>query len=205
MSPLEIAAVVVSILGVWLTVRRNFWCWPVSLLSVALYGRVFFLAKLYSDTILQGVFGAFAVYGWWVWRSGVCDDGRVRVETLTLKGRTAGLLAGVLGTLALGGIMARYTDAAVPWLDAGLTSFSLVAQFWAARKCLQSWWMWIAVDVVYTGLFLTRSLYLTAALYSVFIFLAILGSRDWSKVQRAWRPDEEVPDGLRPVQVEELD
>jgi nicotinamide mononucleotide transporter len=183
MSLLEIVAVAFSILGVWLTVRRTVWCWPVSLVSVALYGRVFFLEKLYSDMILQGIFGAFAVYGWWVWQRGLGDDGRIRVRELGLPALSSGLLAGAIGTIVLGGVMAHYTDAAVPWLDAGLTSFSLIAQYWAARKFRQSWLMWIAVDVIYTGLFLTRDLYLTAGLYAFFIYLAVLGWRDWTRAR----------------------
>jgi nicotinamide mononucleotide transporter len=184
MSPLEIAAVVISAWAVWLTVRRLPWCWPVSLISVLLYAKVFFDARLYSDTLLQGVYGAFALYGWWEWRRGTGDDGRIRVATLTVAGWGIGVAAGAAGTVALGFVMARYTDAAVPWLDAGLTSFSLVAQYWAARKYLESWWMWIIVDVIYTGLFLTRALTLTAGLYAAFIVLAALGLRDWSRVLR---------------------
>lgn len=195
MSPLEIAAVVASVAGVWLTVRRHPLCWPVSLLSVILYARVFFEAKLYSDMLLQGVFGAFALYGWWQWRKGLGDDGRVRVLRLSRFGLAAGLAAGAAGSAALGLVMATRTDAAVPWLDASLTCFSLVAQYWAARKYIESWWMWIAVDIVYTGLFLSRDLTLTAILYAAFIGLAVQGLRDWRTVGRRQDQSGETPDG----------
>ena len=71
--------------------------------------------------------------------------------------------------------MAHFTDAAVPWLDAGLTSFSLVSQYWTARRWIETWWLWIVVDVIYTGLFLYKELYLTAVLYALFIGLAVRG------------------------------
>ncbi|MBN3750134.1 YbfB/YjiJ family MFS transporter [Burkholderia sp. Se-20373] len=67
MSPLEIAGVIVSALAIWLTAKRRMLCWPVGLVSVALYGWIFFDAKLYSDMLLQGAFAVLQVYGWQRW------------------------------------------------------------------------------------------------------------------------------------------
>jgi len=47
------------------------------------------------------------------------------------------------------------------------------------RKLLENWLLWIAVDVLYIGLFINRGLPLTAALYTVFLGLAVLGYRQW--------------------------
>jgi len=96
--------------------------------------------------------------------------------------RAQGLALGALGSLLLGAVMAHWTDAAQPWLDAALTAFSLVAQWWMAQKRVQCWPLWIAVDVIFVGLFVYKELYLTAALYALFTLLAVQG---W----RAWRAD----------------
>ena len=181
MSPLEIVAVIVSVLGVWLTTLRKPLCWPVGLASVILYAKVFFDAKLYSDLLLQGFFAGMIVYGWYGWRrsAGVIGGGVV-VGGVPPRGWVTGIAGGGLGTVLLGGMMAHFTDAAVPWLDAGLTSFSLVAQYWTARRWIENWWVWIAVDVIYTGLFLYKELYLTAGLYAFFIGLAARGLWSWN-------------------------
>ena len=90
-----------------------------------------------------------------------------------------GLLVGAGITLALGLSMSRYTDANLPWLDAALTGFSLVAQYWMAKKRLQCWPLWVVLDVVYVGMFVTAGLYLTAVLYLFFTALAVYGWREW--------------------------
>jgi nicotinamide mononucleotide transporter len=77
--------------------------------------------------------------------------------------------------------MARYTDAALPHMDAALTAFSLVAQWWSTRKYLENWMLWIVVDILYTGIFVYKNLYLTAGLYAFFVILAVLGLRSWRK------------------------
>jgi len=181
MSDLEIIAVLINILGVWLTARRIRWCWPVSVLAVLLYAWIFFQAKLYSDTLLQGVFALLQGYGWWRWNQGSLSEGKVQVARLPLREGLFGLLAGLLGAGLLGSVMYQFTDAAVPWFDAALTAFSLVASVWAARKYVVSWWLWIVLDCLYVGLFMFKDLRLTAALYAGFVLLAVYGLRAWQQ------------------------
>lgn len=191
MSLLELLAVLVNILGVWLTARRIHWCWPVGIVAVLLYAWLFYQWKLYSDMLLQGVYVLLQGYGWWRWRHGLGDDGRVRVGRLPRREGAVSLLAGAAGALALGWLMHRHTDAALPWLDAALTAFSLVASFWAARKRLANWTLWIVLDSVYVGVFLYKQLYPTAALYAGFVVLAAYGLRLWQADLRR--------DGARPA------
>ncbi|BBH32738.1 MULTISPECIES: nicotinamide riboside transporter PnuC [unclassified Pseudomonas] len=191
MSDLEIIAVVLNILGVWLTARRIRWCWPVSVLAVLLYAWIFYQAKLYSDTLLQGIFALLQGYGWWRWSQGGLTHGKVRVARLPLREGLLGLLFGALGAVLLGALMYGFTDAAVPWLDALLTAFSLVASVWAARKYVVSWWLWIVLDCLYVGLFLFKDLRLTAALYAGFVLLAVYGLRTWQRdlARQGLQPD----------------
>jgi nicotinamide mononucleotide transporter len=70
-------------------------------------------------------------------------------------------------------------------MDSGLSSFSLVAQYWTARRHAASWLLWIAVDTLYVGMFLFKELWLTAGLYAAMIALAILGYRRWRQAQSA--------------------
>ena len=182
MSALEMAAALTSVLGVWLTTRRKLSSWPVALLACFLYALVFERAKLYSDMLLQSVYAAFAIYGWWHWWRGLKEEGSVRIERLSRRGLTSGIVVGAVGSFLLGFWMARYTDAALPYSDATLTSFSLVAQFWQTRKYIANWWLWIVVDTLEIGVFLYKHLFLTAVLFAFFVFLAVLGLRAWKQV-----------------------
>ncbi|KVV36893.1 aminotransferase [Burkholderia territorii] len=196
MSPLEIAGVIVSALAIWLTAKRRMLCWPVGLASVALYGWIFFDAKLYSDMLLQGAFAVLQVYGWRRWiaqraleaSGGAAAAGDVAPVTgVRPRQMLPDLIAAVVGSALLGGMMARWTDAALPFVDASLTAFSLVAQYWTARRYIASWGLWIVVNVVYVGMFVFKALYLTAGLYALFIAFAVVGWRDWSRTADALR------------------
>lgn len=181
MSWLELIAAGLGLIAVWLTVRQNPWCWPIGLIMVLLYTWLFYDWRLYSNVLLQVLFAGLQLYGWWQWtRGGEQHDGR-RVSRLALHAALLGLFAGFAGALLLGYVMAHYTDASAPWLDAALTAFSLVAQLWMAQKRLQCWALWVVVDLCYVAFFLHSSLYLTAALYAAFTLLAVSGWLGWRR------------------------
>ncbi|MCU9950438.1 nicotinamide riboside transporter PnuC [Pseudomonas solani] len=183
MSPLELFAAAIGVLAVWLTTRQNRWCWPIGLVMVLIYAWIFFEVKLYSDMLLQMIYAVLQLYGWWQWtRGGDRHEGR-EVTRLARNGLLLSLALGTAGALSLGYLMATHTDAAAPWLDAALTAFSLVAQVWMAQKRLECWALWIVVDVIFVGLFISKALYLTAALYVLFTLLAVHGWRQWRQPQ----------------------
>lgn len=177
---IEVAGMVATVLGIWLTTRRLLICWPVVLLADILYLEVFYRARLYSDAILQLFFVAFTLYGWWHWWRGVITEGDVRVEPLSIRGWIGGLAVGTVGAVLLGALMVR-VGAALPHLDAALASYSLVASWWSARKHIASWWLWIAIDLVYIGEYVYKDLQVTALLYAGLVVLAMLGLRDWRR------------------------
>jgi nicotinamide mononucleotide transporter len=181
---LEIAGFLATLVGIWLTTRRLLICWPVVLAADVLYLVVFYRARLFSDALLQVFFVAFTIYGWWHWWRGVRQVGEVRVVPLGVRGWIAGLATGAVGAVLLGWLMVRI-GAALPHLDAALTSYSLVASWWQARKHTANWWLWIAVNLVYIGEYLYKDLLPTAALYLLLVVLAVMGLIDWRRAAAA--------------------
>jgi nicotinamide mononucleotide transporter len=177
---LEIAGFLATLVGIWLTTRRLLICWPVVLAADVLYLIVFYRAKLFSDALLQVFFVAFTLYGWWHWWRGVREEGDVRVVPLSVRGWITGLSAGAVGAVLLGWLMVR-VGAALPHLDAALTSYSLVASWWQARKHTANWWLWIVVNLAYIGEYLYKDLRPTAALYFLLVILAVMGLVDWRR------------------------
>jgi nicotinamide mononucleotide transporter len=181
---LEIAGFLATLVGIWLTTRRLLICWPVVLAADVIYLVVFYRARLYSDALLQIFFVAFTLYGWWHWWRGVQEEGEVRVVPLGVMGWIGGLAAGAAAAVLLGWLMVR-VGAALPHLDAALTSYSLVASWWQARKHAANWWLWIAVNLVYVGEYLYKGLVPTAVLYLLLVILAVMGLVDWRRAPTA--------------------
>jgi nicotinamide mononucleotide transporter len=178
---IEILAVVFGIASVYLSTREHIWSWPTALVNVTLYFIVFLEAKLYADMGLQVVYFGLSLYGWYEWLYGGEHRTELHVSRVT---RTLGVRLAAIGIVTaavIGTLLARFTDAAIPYLDSATTSTSLVAQWMMTRKILENWAVWVVVDVVYIGMFIFKQLYLTAGLYTVFLVLAVMGFRRWKR------------------------
>jgi nicotinamide mononucleotide transporter len=179
---IELAGFITTAVGIWLTTKRWLICWPVVLAADIFYLIVFFQARLFSDTLLQGFFILFTLYGWWNWWRGVRDEGDVRIDPLSTKAFAVGILITAFGSLALGWEMTRL-HASLPYLDASLTCFSLLASWWQARKNIANWWAWILIDGIYIGEYAWKQLWLTSVLSVLLVALAVLGLRDWRRAE----------------------
>lgn len=74
MSSLEIFAVIISLIGVTLTIKRNMWCWWFNFAAFLLYAYLFYTYKLYGETILQFFFVVVNFYGFYHWLKGKQQD-----------------------------------------------------------------------------------------------------------------------------------
>jgi nicotinamide mononucleotide transporter len=185
MSWLELLAVVMSLASVALTVRRHVACWPTGIVGVAAYFALFVDQKLYADSALQIVFLAQNAYGWWYWLHGTGATGERPVGVLGARARAGVVVATAVVAVLVGAGLRRWTDAALPWADAALSTTSLVANWLLARKLIENWWLWLAADVGYVVVFWSKGLHLSAALYVVFFGLCVVGVREWSASRRA--------------------
>ncbi len=182
-SWLEVFGFITGIAGVYLTAKQKIWCWPIAIINVSIYFFIFFDAKLYADMGLQAFYFASSFYGWYYWLYGKKDSttASVPVTKSSYKLLFISILVILISTITLGKLLSTYTVASLPYLDSFCTAVCLVAQFLQARKKIENWLLWIAVDSLYVGLFIYKQLYTTAVLYTLFVALAVLGYYQWKK------------------------
>jgi nicotinamide mononucleotide transporter len=180
---LEIAAFWISIGMVLANFRVHPVAWPLAIASSAMYALLFADSRLYGEAGLQFVFIAVAFWGWWQWRRGTGADGApLRVHRLGPRQRWAALAATAAMWPVLALALDHLTDSDVPWLDALPTVGSLTGQFLLARKVVENWPVWLAVNVVSVGLFAVKGLWLTVVLYALFALLSLVGWRTWRRL-----------------------
>jgi nicotinamide mononucleotide transporter len=180
-SRAELLGDVAGVACVWLVARQNVWNWPLGLINTALWALVFSGARLYGDAVLQGIFFALGIYGWWRWTHG--GDRAEPLPVRRVRRREAWIIAvaTVVATAAIALLLARRTDAAAPLPDAAVLTLSVAATYGQAQKVIESWWVWIAVDLISVPLYVSRGLYPTAAVYALFLVLCVQGLRAWTR------------------------
>ena len=180
---LEAAAFGLSLAMVACNIRVDALAWPLAIVASLLYLLLFWRSRLYGDAALQLLFVAVAVWGWWQWLRGTAADGtKLRVTWLGARGRIATAVAVALAWPATALLLHHSTDTDVPWWDAFPTAASVVNQWLVGRKHVESWAVWIVVNMVAATLFAYKGLWLTVLLYAVFVALSFVGWRAWARL-----------------------
>ena len=148
MSNLELVAVALGLANLTLLIRRSVWNYPFGIAMVSLYAVIFFDAKLYSETALQGFFFAIQIYGWMRWRELQNQTGEIAGPWSSIKLAVMWLAITLVCALGLGAAMERLTDAAAPYPDAFITAASVSAQILLVMRRVESWIYWVVIDAV---------------------------------------------------------
>jgi nicotinamide mononucleotide transporter len=180
---LEITAVIFAILYLILAVKQNILCWTAGIISSVLYFFIMQKAGLYMEAYLQVFYVVMGIYGWTQWRVGNADNPSFIVNTWSKSQHMIAILIILALSLFSGFLLERYTDAALPFLDALVTWGAVVATYMAAKKLLENWIYWFVIDTTSIYLFISRDLWLTAILFMIYIIIIYFGYQSWSKIK----------------------
>ena len=181
---LEVLGLLSGVLCVWLLIRENVLTFPIGLVYAVITVVVVARANLFADVVLNVYYVAMNAYGWYFWRFG--GQQRRRANTLSV-GLVPGsqwvwiVVAIVFGTLMMGWYFATQTAAALPYPDSFTTVASFLAMWMSARKYLESWILWLIIDVVQVVLYLVKGIEAYALLYLIYLGMAVSGWLNWRK------------------------
>lgn len=176
-------ATVSAVVYVLLALRENVWCWSFGILSSALSVYVYFTQLLWYEAALNLFYIAIGIYGWVKWNQRNTEAINNRIVKINLPKLIYIVSGGVCGSILLGYISHRYTSSTLPYADAFITSFSIIATWMTARKILENWILWIIIDGFAAGVYIFKGpeLYLFAVLFAFYTIMSIAGYLSWRK------------------------
>lgn len=189
---LEIAGFCIGVLYLWWEYHADARLWLASVIMPAISMWIYFRKGIYADFAINIYYLLIAIYGYCVWtrkrksHPGKDEDSKKNLPITRIPGN---ILTGccICFLILWGGLYAGLhwlTDSTVPLADAFTTALSIVAMWMLARKYLEQWIAWIAVDAVCSGLYAYKGIYLYAVLYAVYTFVAVIGYRNWRRMMK---------------------
>ena len=179
----EIVGLVSGLICVCLLIRQSIWTWPIGLVYTLVSLVVFFNAKLYSEFGLHIYYAVMNAYGWYYWSRKNPEDSSSSIPITRINRTSVYVLLGIVAVCipALAELMKQFTDADMAYADATITVLSFAAMWMTARKLIESWLLWLLVDVLATVVYVMKGIELYAVLYGVYIVMAVLGWLSWQK------------------------
>ena len=180
---LESTAVIFAILYLILAVKQNILCWTAGIISSVLYFFIMQKAGLYMEAYLQVFYVVMGIYGWSQWSASNASNPSFIVNTWSKYQHMITISIILVLSLLSGLLLERYTDAALPFLDALVSWGAVVATYMVAKKLLENWIYWFVIDATSIFLFIERGLWLSAVLFATYLVIIFFGYQSWNKVR----------------------
>ena len=184
-SLIEWLAVSFGVLYVFLAAYKLRLCWIAAMISTALFTFLCLKALLYIEASLQVFYFIMAIYGWWLWTKD--QDKKLPIRRWPWRYHVWNVLLSSGIALLLGYFTDNYTDQANPYLDAFTTVFSLLATFMVAKRILENWLYWVAIDTGLIFLYGSKGYVLTAIQYGFFAVIALFAWWKWYSFYKSQR------------------
>ncbi|WP_206486222.1 nicotinamide riboside transporter PnuC [Thalassotalea sp. G2M2-11] len=176
----EWLAVISALLYVILAAQENIWCWPAALVSTVIYTVIFYDVYLWMDSVLQVYYCAMALYGWYCWQNfSETKQQALKIQSWSWQTHLFIVTALSVISLIVGELMARFTPTDFPYLDSATTVFAVFSTYLVTKKVVENWLYWIVIDAVSIYLYLAKDLQATAALFVIYVVIAIYGYIQW--------------------------
>ncbi len=178
MTLLSLIAFVFGVFGVWLTIKQNMLCWPVSIIAVIASIVEFYEQRLFGDMSLQIFYFFAALYGWIFWNKQ--KNTKFAVSKMAFKHWPVLFILTVSQSVLYYFLLSYFKGDQLVF-DAILTACSLTATFMMTRKWLENWAAWVLIDFAYVFLYGIKEMWLFALLYLLFAIIAYYGWIKWRK------------------------
>jgi nicotinamide mononucleotide transporter len=191
-SLVEFLGTLAGIVAVVLETRSNIWTWPVGIVNIIFSFFVFYQTSLYSDMMLQFYYFATAIYGWIYWH-GIKTETQTPITLITKRGRIIHTLLIITGTVGIGYFISKIhvilpdlfpTPASYPYPDTFVAVLSILANWMMAQRKIETWILWIVIDVICTVMYSLKGIQFFALEYLLFTLMAVYGLINWIKLYK---------------------
>ena len=178
---IEIIAVISAILYLLLAAKEDVKCWYAAIISSLLYFFIMYDAGLIMEAYLQIFYIIMALYGLLQWTKLIQINSNNTIRTWSNIKHFITISSVIILAIITGFILTKYTNAAMPFLDAFTSWGAIVTTYMVAKKILENWIYWFVIDAISIYLFLSRELYLTSILFLVYLIIICFGYIAWRK------------------------
>lgn len=179
-TALEFWAVLTSYACTYLCNVQSRWNYPLGAISTALYCWLFLIAKpdpLIGSAALNAYLVPVLLYGWWRWGR---DTSTRPVQHVQLKMVPVYLATTVVVYYACLVIVTYFGGGLGPW-DTAILVLSVLAQLLLDNKKIETWIVWVLVNVIAIGVYASQGYTLVTGQYVFFLANTILGWVLWHR------------------------
>lgn len=173
----ETISVFFSFACTWLCTRQVRFNYILAVLSTSFLVITFYQADLYGSMVLNIYLIPTVIYGWFIWGK---DTNPMPVMHVKPKNMIYYILFTALTWAGAFFVITQF-DGKLGALDGWLLVGTVLAQFLLDRKKIETWIVWISVNIVSVYVYFEAGLYLLAFQFALFLANAVYAYFQWRK------------------------
>ena len=181
---IEVIAVATGLLSVWYSKKINVLVFPIGIISVLLYVFIFIKNGLFANAVINFLYFAISVFGWWNWKRQKSNDKSLKSEEelkVTTLNKKESVIVSTILLMSLLAISIFAPKSLSIRLDYFTSILGLIAMWLTSIKKVENWIFYLAADIILIPLCIYNGLYLTSVQYVAYTILAIMGYINWNK------------------------
>lgn len=191
-TPLEYIAVFTGIASVWYSRKEDILVYPTGLISTVIYIYLSFKVGLYGEGSVNFYYTVMSIWGWWLWsrKDSSHQEFVLRITGSTRKEWLHQLAFCLLFYVIIFAILSwlkhkAYSTETIPWADAFASSTAFTGMWLMAKKKVESWYWWIATNIISIPLYFVKQYVFTSVYYVVLLILAVFGLIEWKERRKS--------------------
>lgn len=180
-TTIDIIGALLSVISAYFYIKEKPIAWLISLAAIPFDAIMDLRIGVYGDLILQFLYFALLIYGWYSWRHGAkVEEGLPLLRITAKQFYVIGLLT-LFPVVAVWLSLDHYMNSEVALLDASVTVLSMLAIWLLGKKIIESWLLWIFVDCLYVALYLYKAMPFHAFMSLFDTVTCVIGYLYWIK------------------------
>ncbi len=214
---IEFVAMAFGILSVYFSKKANILVYPTGIISTALYVYLLSKWQMYGDLIINIYYTLMSIYGWWLWSRDVNPETHQlkHISKCQKKDCIYTFLIFVFTSIFVIAVYKYYgvmpegmgikesvqyvwehiktgslseIRKITPYLDTFTTGAAFAAMWLMANKKLESWILWIIVNIASVPLYFIKGYGFTGIQYFIFLVMAFYGYKEWKRLMEKKSP-----------------
>ncbi|MBS4063641.1 MAG: nicotinamide riboside transporter PnuC [Chitinophagaceae bacterium] len=183
-TALEYIAVFAGIASVWFSRKENILVYPVGLINTIIYVYLSAKGHLFGEVSVNVYYTIMNVYGWYLWLQKDEQHHTLLHVTFSDKRWWAYQLLFFAAFyfiiyFSLNYLKETFAPGAIPMADAFASATAFTGMWLMTKKKVESWYWWIATNIVSIPLYFVKQYVFTSVYYLVLLVMAVFGLITW--------------------------
>jgi nicotinamide mononucleotide transporter len=177
----EITATLIGLTSIYFMIKEIALFWILGVINSAIFIFIYYNSGIFAYMILQIYYVIFNLYSFWYWTRKKQSKEPLVINNITKKAAFYIFISfiGIYSVVVL--VLLKFTESDIPYIDAFISTTSIIAVYMLMKKYIESWYVWFITDLVTVFTLIEKKLFITITLYAFYMFFTLIGYLEWRK------------------------